>query len=58
MSSRKDYIATAEILNDVMGFIHPAVYSNIVKKFAEKFESENILFSKEKFISAVYQERV
>ena len=58
MSTRKDYVATAEILNDVMGFIHPAVYSNMVKRFAEKFESENILFSKEKFLAAVYQERV
>ena len=41
MMTRKDYIATAEILKYVSNKTHPAVFSKIVNDFAEMFAIDN-----------------
>ncbi len=41
MMTRKDYIATAEILNYVSDKTHPAVFSKMVIDFAEMFAKDN-----------------
>jgi hypothetical protein len=41
MMTRKDYIATAEILKYASNKTHPAVFSKIVNDFAEMFAIDN-----------------
>ena len=52
MSSRKDYIATAEILKYISDKIHPAVFSKTVNDFAEMFAKDNERFNVTKFHEA------
>ena len=52
MMTRKDYIATAEILNYVSDKTHPAVFSKMVVDFAEMFAKDNPRFDANRFYSA------
>jgi hypothetical protein len=52
MMTRKDYIATAEILNYMSNKIHPAVFSKTVNDFAEMFAKDNERFDVVKFHEA------
>ena len=52
MMTRKDYIATAEILRYVSDKTHPAVFSKMVVDFAEMFAKDNPKFDATKFYSA------
>ena len=44
MMTRKDYVATAEILKYASNKIHPAVFSKVVKDFPEMFAVDNERF--------------
>ena len=50
--TRKDYIATAEILNYVSNKTHPAVFSKMVNDFAEMFAKDNQRFDVVRFHEA------
>jgi hypothetical protein len=52
MMTRKDYVATAEILNYVSNKTHPAVFSKMVVDFAEMFAKDNPRFDANRFYSA------
>ena len=52
MMTRKDYVATAEILRYVSDKTHPAVFSKMVVDFAEMFARDNERFDANKFSSA------
>jgi hypothetical protein len=52
MMTRKDYVATAEILNYVSDKTHPAVFSKMVVDFAEMFAKDNPRFDANRFYSA------
>ena len=54
MMTRKDYVATANILNDVIEFMHPAAYAEIVTKFADMMEADNERFDRDRFEQACY----
>ncbi len=41
MMTRKDYVATAEILKYASNKTHPAVFSKMVNDFAEMFAKDN-----------------
>lgn len=56
MMTRKDYVATAQILNDVIDYIHPAAFAEIVSKFADYMNEDNERFSRGKFEEACYAE--
>ena len=49
MMTRKDYVATAEILRYVSDKTHPAVFSKMVVDFAEMFARDNERFDATKF---------
>jgi len=52
MMTRKDYVATAEILNYVSNKTHPAVFSKMVNDFAEMFAVDNPKFDVKRFHEA------
>ena len=52
MMTRKDYVATAEIMRYVSDKIHPAVFSKIVVDFALMFAKDNPRFDANKFYEA------
>jgi hypothetical protein len=52
MMTRKDYIATAEILNYVSNKTHPAVFAKMVNDFAEMFAKDNPRFDVVRFHQA------
>ena len=52
MMTRKDYVATAEILRYVSDKTHPAVFSKMVVDFAEMFAKDNPRFDANRFYSA------
>ena len=52
MMTRKDYVATAEILNYQSNKTHPAVFSKIVNDFAEMFAKDNPRFDVVRFHEA------
>ena len=52
MMTRKDYIATAEILKYVSDKTHPAVFSKMVVDFAEMFAKDNPRFDVKRFHEA------
>jgi hypothetical protein len=56
MMTRKDYIATAEILNSVSNEIDFLTLANVAEKFAEMFGKDNERFDHAKFIDAVMKE--
>ena len=49
MMTRKDYIATAEILKYLSNKTHPAVFSKTVHDFAEMFAKDNPRFDVKRF---------
>lgn len=56
MMTRKDYVATAKILNrqvDVLDFL---VLSDIATDFADYFQADNERFDYQRFIDAVFEE--
>ena len=52
MMTRKDYIATAEILNYMSNKSHPALFSKVVNDFAEMFAKDNERFDVNRFHEA------
>jgi len=52
MMTRKDYVATAEILNYMSNKTHPAVFSKVVTDFAEMFAKDNPRFDVNRFHEA------
>jgi len=52
MMTRKDYVATAEILKYASNKIHPAVFSKVVNDFAEMFAVDNPRFDVKRFHEA------
>lgn len=50
--TRKDYNATAEILNYMSNKTHPAVFSKVVNDFAEMFAKDNPRFDVTRFHKA------
>ena len=50
--TRKDYVATAEILNFMSNKTHPAVFSKVVNDFAEMFAKDNERFDVNRFHEA------
>jgi len=52
MMTRKDYIATAEILKYASTKTHPALFSKMVNDFAEMFAKDNPRFDANRFYSA------
>ena len=52
--TRRDYIATSRILNEVIDFMHPAAYAELVDKFSEYMKRDNEKFDIKKFEEACY----
>jgi len=52
MMTRKDYVATAEILNYASDKTHPALFYKIVNDFAEMFAKDNERFDITRFHKA------
>lgn len=50
--SKKDYIATAEIMKNLSDKIHPALFSKTVVDFAMMFAKDNSNFDAKKFYDA------
>jgi hypothetical protein len=56
MMTRKDYVATAEILNKYADVIDYLVLNDLALDFAEMFQKDNERFSEQRFIDAVFEE--
>lgn len=56
MMTRKDYIATADILNAQKDNIDFIILSDIATAFADYFEEDNPRFDYQRFIDAVFAE--
>ena len=52
MMTRKDYVATAEILNGNRYFINEGVFAEMVKEFGDYFASDNERFDFARFENA------
>lgn len=50
--TKKDYIATAEIMKNLSDKIHPALFSKTVVDFAMMFAKDNSKFDANKFYKA------
>lgn len=57
MMTRKDYVETANILNEYVDEIDFAILSDIAENFAEMFQSDNPRFSHQRFIDAVFADK-
>ena len=55
MMTRKDYVKTAQILNQFVDEIDFLVLQEIADGFAEMFENDNPNFNYQKFIDAVFE---
>ena len=53
--TRKDYVKTAQILNQFVDEIDFLVLQEIADGFAEMFENDNPNFNYQKFIDAVFE---
>lgn len=59
MMTRKDYVATAEILNDLyldLPIKHQELFERTVNQFAEMFKADNDRFLADRFYNACYAE--
>ncbi len=56
MMTRKDYVATAKILNNYKDEIDYLIISEMADEFAEMFEADNPNFDYQKFIDAIFEE--
>jgi hypothetical protein len=52
MMTRKDYIATAEIMNYISDKTHPALFSKVIVDFAMMFAKDNPKFDANIFYKA------
>jgi hypothetical protein len=57
MMTRKDYVATAEILNTYATLMPEAIFKNLVFDIGAMFISDNPRFDTNKFIDAVFKEK-
>jgi hypothetical protein len=55
MMTRKDYVATAEILNAYKDKLDFLDLSEIALKFSEMFTNDNERFDEQRFIDAVFK---
>ena len=53
--TRKDYVATAEILNKFVDRIDSHEFNDLVFEFSEMFLADNPNFNTDKFDEAVYK---
>ena len=56
MMTRKDYIATANILNSIADDVDFLTLANVAEQFAEMFANDNERFDHKRFIDAVMKE--
>jgi len=57
MMTRKDYVATAQILNEFKDLIlDEIIFADLVDEFSVMFEVDNERFSHETFVNACYKE--
>jgi len=56
MMTRKDYVATAEILNSFVDKIDSEDFSDLVFEFSEMFLADNPRFNEDKFNEACYKD--
>jgi hypothetical protein len=56
MMTRKDYVATAEILSNYSMYFDKIMFQDIVNDFADMFERDNERFDAERFSVACYKE--
>jgi hypothetical protein len=56
MMTRKDYVATANILNGYTNKVDFLILADIAEQFAEMFATDNERFDHQRFIDAVFQE--
>jgi hypothetical protein len=56
MMTRKDYVATAEILNSYAKEIRLQVLEDIVHDFSEMFEQDNEKFDGDRFWNEVFKD--
>lgn len=57
MMTRKDYVATAQILNEFRNLIlDEIVFADLVDEFSTMFEVDNERFLHDTFVNACYKE--
>jgi hypothetical protein len=56
MMTRKDYVATAEILSTYKDEIPQIVFEELIDEFCAYFESDNPNFDSKRFYDACYSE--
>ena len=54
MMTRKDYVATAKILNEMIDYMHPAAFATLVQKFERMMKEDNERFNAAQFEDACY----
>ena len=52
MMTRKDYIATANILSTVSETVSPEIHSELIEKFSAMFANDNPRFDRSRFAKA------
>ncbi len=52
MMTRKDYVSTAEVLKSTRQFVHPAIFTKLIKDFGKVFADDNPRFDFERFENA------
>jgi hypothetical protein len=59
MMTRKDYVFTADVINDMYHFSHATdkELENMALAFAEYFENDNDRFDRKIFFKACYREK-
>lgn len=55
MMTRKDYVATATILNGMLGKVELENLDSLAIDFAKMFANDNPRFDAERFIQAVFE---
>ena len=55
--TRKDYVETANILNEYVDEIDFTILADIAENFAEMFANDNPRFSHQRFIDAVFADK-
>jgi hypothetical protein len=58
MMTRKDYVATAEILNKFSQRIDPHEFDDLVFEFSEMFLADNPRFDEDRFWKACNEEEI
>jgi hypothetical protein len=56
MMTRKDYVATSEILKGYVDEIEYITLNNLALDFAEMFADDNERFNEQRFIDAIFGE--